>query len=64
MKNEFDSWRLSRFWRGALKDAHAYGGLISAASGAGWWVHPGAGLIVLGLGLLGLFAFGIKGKFL
>lgn len=41
-----------------LRDVFVFGGLILLAIGAGLWVEPATGLVVLGLGL---FTLGIRG---
>lgn len=35
-----------------LRDAHYYGGLSLASGGVGWWLHPGAGMLLGGAGLV------------
>lgn len=38
--------------RSLLRDAHYYGGTALAGVGLGVWVHYGAGLVVVGAGLV------------
>lgn len=48
-------------WHSVIRDLHAYVGIVSAALGFGWWIHPGAGLVVFGFGLLSLLGLGTRG---
>lgn len=37
-----------------IVDGHVYGGILAAAAGVGWWIHPGAGLLLAGVALASL----------
>lgn len=39
----------------AVEDLIVYGGMLCAAVGIGWMLHPGAGLMLAGLGLMGTY---------
>lgn len=41
-----------------IRDGFVFGGLALTAGGIGWWLHPAAALVVLGLAL---FTLGLRG---
>lgn len=38
-----------------MEDLVVFGGIVLAGVGLGWWLHPGVGLLALGVSLMGTF---------